>query len=127
MKNSRNFDLNIQDVLEDWVISDAIREIISNALDEYLLTKSNPIEVAWSNGTLAIKDFGRGISYEHFTQNENSEKLNNPEVIGKFGVGLKDALATLYRHNVEVSIESKNAFVTLNQSSKSGFEDVVTL
>ena len=31
---------------------------------------------------------GRGLKYEHLTQNENQEKLKNPtKVIGKFGVG----------------------------------------
>lgn len=127
MINPRNFDLNIQDVLEDWAVSDAIRELISNAFDETLLTKGKPIEITWNDNNLSIKDYGRGISYEHFTQNENSEKLDNPEVIGKFGVGLKDALATLYRNHVDVFIESKNAYITLNQSSKSGFNDIVTL
>lgn len=45
-----------------------------------------------------IIDFGRGLNYHHLTQNENDEKLNSNQLIGRFGVGLKDALATLYRH-----------------------------
>ena len=42
-------------------------------------------------GVWHIRDFGRGLKYEHLTQNESQEKLQNPgRVIGKFGVGLKD-------------------------------------
>ena len=45
------------------------------------------------------QDSGRGLRYEHFTQNEDVEKLAKPNlVIGKFGVGLKDAMATFDRH-----------------------------
>ena len=38
------------------------------------------------------------LRYEHFTQNENPEKLKAVgRVISKFGVGLKDAMATIDR------------------------------
>src|SRR5690348_2951428 len=102
----RKFDLNIEEVLEDWEIYHALREIIANALDEQVLTKTNEIEVKKENDGYIIRDFGRGLRYEHFTQNENKEKLSHPElVIGKFGVGLKDALATFNRHHVYVMIK----------------------
>lgn len=124
----RNFDLNIQDVLENWEVPDGLREIISNALDETLLSDAKPIDVIFDdNEVLHIRDYGRGISYEHFTQNENEEKLTNPSVIGKFGVGLKDALATFYRHGIDVTIESKHSVITLEKLSKPGFDDVPTL
>lgn len=48
-------------------------------------------------------------------------------VIGKFGVGLKDALATLERNDIKVSIISKHGDISLGRSSKQGFSDVVTL
>jgi len=34
----KKFDLNIEKVLEDWGTAHAIRELISNALDEQILT-----------------------------------------------------------------------------------------
>jgi hypothetical protein len=30
----KSFDLNIERVLEDWDVSDAVREIIANAIDD---------------------------------------------------------------------------------------------
>lgn len=49
-----------------------------------------------------IRDQGRGLRDDHLRQNENAEKLQNPsKVIGKFGLGLKDALATLHRRGIK--------------------------
>ena len=93
----RQFDLNIERVLEHWTVAHALREIIANALDEQALTGTiDPTIFKDAEGAWHIKDSGRGLSYEHLTQNENKEKLRNPGlVIGKFGVGLKDALVDL--------------------------------
>src|SRR5947207_822363 len=92
----RFFDLNIQRVLEHWSVSEALREIIANALDEAALTGSAAPEIFEDpDGAWHVRDAGRGLRYEHFTQNEDREKLAKPNlVIGKFGVGLKDAMAT---------------------------------
>jgi hypothetical protein len=126
---NRNFDLNIEKVLEGWEICHAIRELIANALDEQMLTQTTDGQIYRDpDGVWHIRDFGRGLKYEHLTQNESKEKLNNPsKVIGKFGVGLKDALATLNRRGVEVCIHSRFGDITLGQIPKSGFSDVVTL
>jgi len=40
---------------------------------------------------------------------------------------LKDALATLNRHKIKVLIRSKYGHITLGQTAKHGFPDVVTL
>ncbi len=126
---SRSFDLNIERILEGWETCHAIRELIANALDEQALTATRNVEIQqFPGGAWHIRDFGRGLRYEHLTQNENSEKLKNTEkVIGKFGVGLKDALATLNRHGANVVLKSKHGIITLDQRSKSGFSDVITL
>lgn len=127
-KNEREFDLNIEKILENWENYHAIREIIANALDEQIITQTKDIEIKQSNdGWWHIIDYGRGLNYHHLTQNENEEKLSNDKLIGRFGVGLKDALATLYRHNVKVEIKSKYGIITLKTASKVGFEDIVTL
>mgnify|MGYP002710045013 CR=1 FL=1 len=127
-KKSKEFDLNIGKILENWEIYHAIREIIANALDEQTLTNTRTIEIKQAeDGWWHIIDFGRGLKYHHLTQNENEEKLNSDKLIGRFGVGLKDALATLYRHGVDVRIKSRYGIIKLKKASKVGFEDIKTL
>ena len=125
---AREFDLNIEKVLENWTVAHAIREIIANALDEQKLTNSKSIEIYESDpGTWHIRDYGRGIKYQHLTQNENEEKQTHPHLIGKFGVGLKDALATFDRNGIGVTIDSRYGHITIGQSAKHGFTDITTL
>lgn len=40
MRRVKEFDLNIEKILENWEIYHAIREIIANAFDEQILTKT---------------------------------------------------------------------------------------
>jgi len=123
-----SFDLNIENVLENWEVCHAVREVISNALDEMVITKTKPIEITKGNNELwHIRDFGRGLQYKHFTQNESDEKAKAQGVIGKFGVGLKDALAVFYRHKISIQIYSPYGDITLDMVSKIGFDDVKTL
>lgn len=125
----RHFDLNIGKILEGWEVCHGVREIIANALDEQMLSKTKDVQIVPDgDGSWHIRDFGRGLKYEHLTQNENQEKLGNANrMIGKFGVGLKDALATLNRRGIDVLICSKFGDITLGQMPKHGFSDVVTL
>lgn len=129
MSQTREFDLNIERVLENWTVAHAIREVIANALDEAALTRTAEPEIHKdADGRWHVHDHGRGLRYEHLTQNENAEKLANPgEVVGKFGVGLKDALATFDRHGIGVRIRSRFGDVTTAKQHKHGFEDVTTL
>lgn len=126
--NDRKFDLNIEKILEDWETYHAIREIIANALDEQMITQTKAIEIFKdTKNNWHIRDFGRGLRYEHLTQNESEEKAKHTNLIGKFGVGLKDALATFYRNKIKVLIKSKYGDITLGEASKAGFEDIKTL
>ena len=103
---NRDFDLNIEKVLDGWSVGHAVRELIANALDEQTLSGTDPIEIARiGQGIWSIRDFGRGLRHTHLTQNENLEK-NGREggVIGRFGVGLKDALAVLDRRGIGMSV-----------------------
>ncbi|MEY9934168.1 hypothetical protein ABH926_008832 [Catenulispora sp. GP43] len=122
------FDLNIGEVLEHWQVAFAIRELIANALDEHVITgTAEPQIVKDGRGDWHIRDFGRGIRYEHLTQNENPEKHQHQDVIGKFGVGLKDALAVFDRNQIIVNIRSGHGDITTGMRAKSGFPDVITL
>jgi len=110
------FDLNMEEVLEAWGPADATREILANALDEQALTSGADPEVSQDEeGRWHIRDHGRGLRYEHLTQSEDDVKLANPDtVIGKFGVGLKDALATFHRHGTK----SQSTLHTIRLQSK---------
>lgn len=124
----KKFDLNIDRMLENWDAFHAVREIIANALDEQALTGTQEIYIARDGeGLWRIRDFGRGLRHEHFTMNENQEKLDHPGLIGKFGVGLKDALATFDRLGIETRIRSKFCDVAFDRSEKHDFSDVITL
>jgi hypothetical protein len=129
MTPPKKFDLNIEKVLQDWDVQDALREVIANALDEQALTKTKDVEISKDNaGRWHVRDYGRGLKYEHLTQNENQEKQSYPNlVIGKFGVGLKDALATFDRRKITILIRSKHGDITITKSTKHGFEDITTL
>ena len=121
--SARLFDLNIEKILDGWELCHAARELIANALDEACLSRTKDISITRLSETKwMIRDYGRGIRYEHLTQNENVEKLRNPsKVIGRFGVGLKDALATLSRRGVDVQMQSQFGDIVLRQSAKHGF------
>ena len=122
------FDLNMEEVLENWEVFHAIREVIANALDEQLITGTQRIEIYQTDIGWGVRDFGRGVQIDHFTQNENPEKYNGPEgIIGKFGVGLKDALATFHRNGINPIIKSRFGTFTLETQSKEGFDEINTL
>ena len=123
------FDLNIEEVLEAWEVHHAIREIISNALDERVLSDTKDIEIFKDPaGHWHVRDYGRGLRIEHFTQNESGEKLDAESgVIGKFGVGLKDALATFHRRGIEVEVRSPHGTFALTKATKANFEGISTL
>jgi hypothetical protein len=123
----KKFDLNIEQILENWETYHAVREIIANALDEQLLTKTSEVEIVKRDNSWLIRDFGRGINYVHLTQNENKEKLRSTQVIGKFGIGLKDALATFDRKGIQVVVKSKHNQITIEKYKKEGFNDILTL
>jgi hypothetical protein len=123
------FDLNVERVLEHWTVAHAVRELLANALDEHLLGHGDVpvVEPVAGGGSWRIRDFGRGLRHEHFTQNENEEKTTSDAVIGRFGVGLKDALAVLDRHGIGVLIRTATADVTTSLHPKAGFPDTSTL
>lgn len=127
--NTRLFDLNIEEILDNWEIHHAIREILANALDEQILSRTQDINIYKDqNHSWHIRDYGRGIEILHFTQNENLEKTESDlGIIGKFGVGLKDALATFNRHKIGVIIRSKFGEYQLREAKKHGFDSITTL
>ena len=125
---AEGFDLNIEEVLEHWTVAHAVRELIANALDEQVLASTADPEITKDDGRRwHVRDYGRGLRQEHLTQRENPEKLEHPRLIGKFGVGLKDALAVLHRREVGIELRSRHADITIGMRPKHGFESISTL
>ncbi len=86
----RKFDLDIEKVLEDWDVSDSLREIIAGQLTRNFYPPTNNVRIYKDSEGWHIRDFGRGLQYKHLTQNENQEKLRRRDlVIRKVGVGPK--------------------------------------
>lgn len=108
---SKHLDLNIRKTLRHWTVSKALRELLANGLDEAKEVDVNIPQIKFKDGILTIHDEGRGIREIHFTQNENPNKAGNSDYIGKFGIGLKDAIATLYNKNKRITIESKHLYM----------------
>jgi hypothetical protein len=136
---TRRFDLNTKTVLGQWDVADALRELLANAEDETRLACAEAgCSLEPEEGDVwHVRDFGRGIHYTHLTQNECPEKkkawnsggthMDAPDIIGCFGVGLKDALAVLHRNGVQIEIRSKYSNISVEMSTKHAFEDVTTL
>lgn len=124
----RAFDLNIEEILADWELYHAVREIIANAIDEQMLSNTKGIEIFKDElNNWHIRDYGRGLQRKHLTQKENEEKTKSKNLIGKFGIGLKDAIATFERHNIDIEINSKYEKIKVEKRCKSGFNDITTL
>ncbi|MDI4567970.1 MAG: ATP-binding protein, partial [Mycoplasma sp.] len=124
---NKEFDLNIEEILENWQVHHALREVIANAIDETILSNCKSVEIYKVDDAWYIRDFGRGLNYKHLTQNENKEKLQHKNLIGKFGVGLKDAIATFDRNNINVLIKSKFCNITFSKKPKHKFANVETI
>ena len=43
--STKEFDLNIEEMLENWEVEHALREVIANALDEQIISKTGEIEI----------------------------------------------------------------------------------
>lgn len=117
-------DINIKMILENWTVPMALRELYANALDETVLCNldSHP-KITYQNNELKIIDFGRGIKTDDFVQNENLEKINSDNMIGKFGIGLKDSIAVLFRNNKRITIQSNKGIFTPVLNNKHGIDE----
>jgi hypothetical protein len=118
-------DLNIgENYLNDWGVYYAIREIVANALDEQKygdIKIEEKLELEY-----IIRDFGSGLGIEHFIM-RGSDKIAKNDVIGKFGVGLKDALGVLSNNGIEVEIKTAKYMFKVQMKEKSEITKIKTL
>jgi hypothetical protein len=62
----REFDLNIERVLENWTVAHALREVIANALDEQVLTGTREPEIYQDvEGRWHIREAGQARLRRH--------------------------------------------------------------
>lgn len=108
---TRYLDLNANSILKDWDVEKAIRELLANAIDESVESKTPLPILNFEDHVLTIRDMGRGLNTEHFSYNINPTKTNSTNYIGKYGFGLKDCLAVLHREEKSITIESKYLYV----------------
>ena len=65
----KEFDLNMEEeLLEAWEVSDGIRELIANALDESKLSGTTDPDISQDEqGRWHIRDYGRGLTHQDLT------------------------------------------------------------
>lgn len=103
MKCISKIDLNMgEKYLSEWNEILAIREIIANAIDE---TKDRKIDIFKVENKWIIRNKGDEIKPDNFII-EEGEKRDKQGKIGKFGIGLKDALSVLTNREIIVEIHT---------------------
>ena len=105
-----------EDYCSNWTIKEAIREIISNALD----TKQE-IEFSYNNGFGIIANKNSELKKQHLLLGA-SENRNNTETIGQFGEGFKIAALVLTRQGRKFSIRSSNKEYVFTCEKNSEFD-----
>ena len=107
-------DLNIgANLLEHLTVSDAIKELIANALDEHTMNNiDNTISIVADKKIYKIIDYGKGITRKNFQFNINKVKQQSCDMIGFFGYGLKDAIAILFQNKIGITIITKKHIFT---------------
>jgi hypothetical protein len=130
MSSPKYFDLNIgPKVLNHLNIEDALKEIISNALDEHRMSEIKKDIKIYKNteSKWCIRDYGDGLKQTHFKFNINEEKEFDDESVGMFGFGLKDAIGALHTKKIKFKIyTSKHIFKPIMMAKKD-FPEVETL
>lgn len=85
--------------VRDWTISDGVRELIANALDQ------DDNEIYVEGDTLNINSYGSTIPEDCILLG-NGSKVSGDSNIGQFNEGLKIAMLVLCRNNLNVEIRN---------------------
>lgn len=102
MKEIDKIDLNIgKAYLSEWNEGMAIRELIANAMDETIDGEIEIKEIA--SGKWSITNRGSEIKPNNFMINEGVKSKEKGK-IGKFGIGLKDAIGVLMIRGIGIQI-----------------------
>jgi len=98
---------------KEWTIKDAIREILSNALDT-----DTPVRISHDGKAARIADSGVGITKKDFIFGGSKKDESQ---IGQFGEGLKIASLVLARNNRQVKIDTAHCTYTATLEENAEF------
>ncbi len=98
---SLNTSKNVHESL-NWPISQAIRELLLNACD----ADPENCSAFCEGDSFKIQNQTKGLNKSSLVYKSNKDKIENTEVGGKFGYGLKDAIVILFAHNIKWSATS---------------------
>lgn len=106
----------------NWTIQDAIREIISNALDT-----DTDIDISVENNRAFIKDKGTGLKRKNLLFGV-TKKTNSDTTIGSFGEGLKMAALVFARSKRDFKVSTVGFdFIVKLEKDKEFEADVLVL
>lgn len=105
------------DYVDKWNNSDAITELISNAID----ASRESFSAEYQDGTILISDDGSGIQRKDLLIGQSNSRSTGT-AIGTFGEGLKLACLTLCRSGKQVFIETVGFSVTASVVSDKKFD-----
>jgi hypothetical protein len=69
VKGARNFDLNIEEILERWDVRHAIRELIANALDQRIFSTRKMPTFEWAlapGGSDSMRRLGPNQAFHRY-------------------------------------------------------------
>lgn len=94
--------------VNNWGVTEAIREIFQNALDEQIQNPKNEMYFSYEDGTLLIGNKNSSLSKSTLLLGVTS-KSNSGNTIGQFGEGYKIAVTVLLRLGKTITIYNYGA------------------
>lgn len=115
--------------VNDWSISDAVREILQNSIDQQKTDPDNIMSIKTTGDILEIRNKTSKLTKSSLILG-SSTKSDDDDTIGKFGEGYKLALIVLLRNGVDVVIHNnheKECWIPTIKYSKTYKTDLLTI
>lgn len=119
------FDMNFTDrYCRHWTVANAVREIVANAEDERRI--GGTMSVEHKGEKLIVTSHGRHLTTRALAFGATT-KEGDDRTIGKFGDGLKAALAVFLRYEMAVRIDTGREIWTPRYIQRDGLDRVVAI